>query len=153
MRYFACFFFALVAFGVSGSAIAVDEVFATPEGAIRGYDPVAYHTESRPLRGNAAYTHDWQGATWRFASAGNRDLFAKNPERYAPEYGGYCAYGTSQGYKVSTQPEAFTVVDGKLYLNYSTQVQKTWNTDRAGFISLADTVWRNLRPQAYDPAE
>jgi YHS domain-containing protein len=93
-------------------AHAVDEVYATDAGAIRGYDPVAYHTQGKPVPGSAELTHQWNGATWRFANAEHRDLFAADPERYAPRYGGYCAYGTSQGYKVSTQPEAFAIVDG-----------------------------------------
>jgi YHS domain-containing protein len=149
MRPFLLTVLVFLSLGLAGSAIAEDEVFSTPEGAIRGYDPVAYHTENRPVPGNRAFAHDWQGATWLFASAGNRDLFAKDPERYAPQYGGYCAYGTSQGYKVSTQPEAFSIVGGKLYLNYSLPVQQTWNADRPGYIALADANWAGLRNTPY----
>ncbi len=130
-------------------AAAVDEVFQTADGAIRGYDPVAYQREDRPVQGRAEFSHDWNGATWRFASAANRDLFAADPTRYAPQYGGYCAYGTAQGYKVSTDPEAFAVVDGKLYLNYSKPVQTAWNRDRPGHIATADRNWVELASTPY----
>jgi YHS domain-containing protein len=130
-------------------AAAVDEVFQTEQGAIRGYDPVAYHVENRPVKGRAEFSHHWNGANWRFASAANRDLFAVDPARYAPQYGGYCAFGTSRGYKVSTDPDAFAIVDGKLYLNYSKPVQTTWNRDRPGYIATADRNWVELAPTPY----
>jgi YHS domain-containing protein len=130
-------------------AQAADEVFATADGAIRGYDPVAYHSEGRAVRGAASITHEWNGATWRFANEANRERFAADPERYAPRYGGYCAYGTSNGYKVSTAPEAFAIVDGVLYLNYSVPVQNTWNQDRPGYIVKADTQWAAIEHEAY----
>lgn len=130
-------------------AAAVDEVFQTDEGAIRGYDPVAYHVENRPVKGRAEFSHHWNGANWRFASAANRDLFAADPARYAPQYGGYCAFGTSRGYKVSTDPDAFAIVDGKLYLNYNKPVQTTWNRDRPGYIATADRNWVELESTPY----
>ena len=132
------------------SANAADEVFVTADGAIRGYDPVAYHTRAKPVPGRADITLTWNGATWRFASEANRTLFAADPERYAPRYGGFCAYGTSRGYKVSTDPQAFAIVDGRLYLNYSLPVQKTWNEDRPGHIRKADEQWRMLEHAAYE---
>lgn len=132
------------------SANAADEVFTTADGAIRGYDPVAYHTESKAVRGKADITHAWNGATWRFASTANRDRFAADPERYAPRYGGFCAYGTAQGYKVGTDPDAFAIVDGRLYLNYSKPVQSTWNQDRPGFIRKADANWMRLEHAVYE---
>jgi YHS domain-containing protein len=131
--------------------LAADEVFQTAEGAIRGFDPVAYHTQGKAVRGSAKFTHAWNGATWRFASKRNRDRFAAAPDRYAPRYGGYCAYGTAQGYKVSTDPDAFAIVDGRLYLNYSKPVQLTWNTDRPGYIAKADRNWVELEHEAYAP--
>lgn len=130
-------------------AAAVDEVFQTDDGAIRGYDPVAYHVEDRPVKGRAEFSHHWNGASWRFASAANRDRFAADPARYAPQYGGYCAFGTSRGYKVSTDPAAFAIVDGKLYLNYNKPVQTTWNRDRPGYIATADRNWVELAPTPY----
>ena len=116
-------------------------VFSTSEGAIRGYDPVAYFTVGAPTRGSDEFTADWQGATYYFASADNRDKFKADPEAYAPQYGGYCAYAVSYGSTASTVPEAWKIVDGKLYLNYSKSVQKRWEQDVPGFISKADANW------------
>lgn len=115
--------------------------------AIKGYDPVAYFTQARPVPGSAQFTLRHKGATFRFASAANRDAFAAAPERYAPQYGGFCAYGTSRGYKADIDPAAYTIVDGKLYLNYSKSVQATWNQDRAGYIAKADGQWPQVAPQ------
>lgn len=141
--------FSLFAVLTPGPASAADEIFVTAEGAIRGYDPVAYHTQSKPVPGLASITVDWNAATWRFASKANRDLFVANPERYAPRYGGYCAYGTAQGYKVSTDPNAFAIVEGALYLNYSKPVQTTWNKDRPGYIAKANQQWKVLEHSGY----
>lgn len=141
----------LLLLSLPGLAAAVDEVFVTDDGALRGFDVVAYHTEQRAVPGSAAHTHDWNGARWRFASSANRDAFAADPARYAPQYGGYCAYGLAQGYKVGTDPNAFAVVDGKLYLNYSPAVQRTWNGDRAGYIRTADGNWVRLAASPYVP--
>jgi len=102
---------------------------------------VAYFTEGKPVKGSAQHTHQWNGATWRFASATNRDAFAASPEKYAPQYGGYCAYGVAGGYTVSTVPEAWSVVEGKLYLNYSRGVQDSWRKDTSGYIRKANANW------------
>ena len=110
-------------------------------GAIQGHDPVAYFTEGRPVEGSRKYSYEWQGATWRFASAANRDRFAQAPEKYAPQYGGYCAYGVANGYAVKIDPQAWSVVDGKLYLNYSPAVQADWKKDVPGYIRQADANW------------
>lgn len=115
--------------------------FATADGAIRGYDPVAYFTLGEATEGKAEYSTEWQGAIYRFTSADNLALFESDPERYAPQYGGYCAYAVSQGYTASIDPEAWSIVDGKLYLNYSTGVQKRWNRDIPGHIRAADKNW------------
>lgn len=116
-------------------------VFATDDGAIRGYDTVAYFTDGKATKGSPEFTVDWNGATWRFASAANRDAFAENPERYAPQYGGHCAYAMSTGKLVQTDPEAWHIVDGKLYLNYSKRVQRRWLQDVPGFVAKADAQW------------
>lgn len=108
--------------------------------AIQGYDAVAYH-EQQAVKGTRAFTHAWRGVTWQFASAENRDQFAKSPERFMPEFGGFCAYGVSRGYAVDVDPQTFAVVDGKLYLNYSKRVQATWNQDRAAYIEKARANW------------
>ncbi|MEM7508535.1 MAG: YHS domain-containing (seleno)protein [Pseudomonadota bacterium] len=112
--------------------------------AIRGTDPVAYFTEGKPVAGDSAFTHDWNGATWRFASAENRDAFAAKPESYAPQYGGYCAWAVAQGYTASTDPDAWDIVDGKLYLNYSKDVQSRWHRDVPGYIAKGDANWPDV---------
>ena len=112
--------------------------------AIHGYDPVAYHTEGRPVEGSKAFTHEWKGATWRFASADHRDLFIADPERYAPAYGGYCAYAVAQGGKADIDPNAWSIVDGQLYLNLNARVQRLWQQDIPGHIARADANWSRL---------
>jgi YHS domain-containing protein len=115
--------------------------------ALRGYDPVAYFTEGGPKRGSPDFKSSYQGSEFHFASAANRDTFAANPEKYAPQYGGYCAYGLTRGYKAATDPAAFKVVDGKLYLNYNAQVQEIWNKDVPGFVKTADAKWPEVAKQ------
>ena len=112
--------------------------------AIKGYDPVAYFLQSSAVKGSPNFTHEWMGAKWQFSSAANRDEFAKNPEKYVPQYGGYCAYGVSRGHTVPVDPEAWKIVDGKLYLNYSKGVQKTWLGNTAGYIDQANKNWPGL---------
>jgi hypothetical protein len=112
--------------------------------AIEGYDPVAYFTQSKPVKGLPAFTYRWMNSTWLFASAENRTEFTRNPEMYAPQYGGYCAYGVSQGHTVSIDPEAWTVIDGKLYLNYSQGVKKTWSQAIPKHIEEANRNWPEL---------
>jgi YHS domain-containing protein len=109
--------------------------------ALDGYDVVAYFVDGRPMKGNPAFNHAWQGTTWRFVSAANRDAFAAEPERYAPQFGGYCAYGVSRGYAVDIDPAAWSIVEGRLYLNYSKSVQRTWEGDRETYIRRAEAQW------------
>lgn len=123
-------------------AAAKEQVYQSFLGvAIDGTDPVAYFTEGRPVEGSSKFTHEWNGAKWRFASADNRDAFIAEPERYAPQYGGYCAWAVAKGYTASTDPEAWRIVDGKLYLNYNTQIQARWEGDVPGNIASADANW------------
>jgi YHS domain-containing protein len=96
------------------------------------------------VKGLDSYTTDWMGAKWKFASPGNLELFKASPEKYAPQYGGYCAYGVTQGYLVKVEPEQFTVRDGKLYLNYDADVQAKWSKDVAGYIKDADAKFTGL---------
>jgi YHS domain-containing protein len=112
--------------------------------ALKGYDPVAYFVEGRPVKGSGEHRLEWNGATWRFASEANRVAFAADPERYAPQYGGYCAWAVSQGYTADIDPEAWRIVDGKLYLNYSTEIQARWAQDIQGNIAAADASWPKL---------
>ncbi|WP_339646455.1 YHS domain-containing (seleno)protein [Jannaschia helgolandensis] len=113
--------------------------------AIGGTDPVAYFTHARPIGGDPAYTHDYAGATWRFISALSRDEFAGNPDAYAPRYGGFCAWAVAaKSALFSTQPDNWAIVNGKLYLNFSDEVQADWDKDRAGFIRQANLRWPRI---------
>lgn len=127
-------------------ASAADPVYSNWRGlAIRGADPVAYFTEGAYRAGSSMHTTEWMGATWRFASAEHKALFEANPEAYSPEYGGYCAYAISQGSLVSSDPESFSLVEGKLYLNYSPSIHQKWLEDRSDYVEAADANWPGLR--------
>ncbi len=117
------------------------EVFAPGGVAISGYDPVAYFTEGKPVAGDVHHALMWRGATWYFASAETMEAFEMNPAAYAPQYGGYCAYAMSKGSIASTAPDAFTVKDGRLYLNFSTEVRAIWSEDITGNVARADAFW------------
>jgi YHS domain-containing protein len=109
--------------------------------AVGGYDPVAYFTDNKPVKGDSRFSTGYQGAQWHFASAANRDRFIAAPERYAPQYGGYCAWAVSEGSTASADPRLWKIVEGKLYLNYDADVQKKWEADMAGHIRKADKNW------------
>jgi hypothetical protein len=114
--------------------------------AIEGYDPVAYFTESRPMKGSQEFAHEWLAATWHFDSAEHRELFAAQPVKYAPQYGGHCALGTAFGEStVNIDPEAWSIVDGKLYLQYSKDGREEWEQDRANRIAEADRKWPEIQ--------
>ena len=112
--------------------------------AINGYDTVAYFTQNAPVKGQDAHTFEWKGAKWKFASAANLELFKNNPDKYAPQYGGYCAYGVANNNLVKVEPDQFTIFEGKLYLNFDASVQKEWAKDRAGYIKQADARFPQL---------
>ncbi|MEQ8306467.1 MAG: YHS domain-containing (seleno)protein [Hoeflea sp.] len=126
------------------SAPAVAAAVNTSESgvAIEGHDPVAYFTMNKPVPGDPAITATHEGAVYRFSSEENRALFEADPAKYAPQYGGYCAYGAAKGYKAPVEVDKFSIVDGKLYLNYNGQVQSTWIKDTAGYIDKADAWWK-----------
>lgn len=117
------------------------EVNVTDGYAVHGYDVVAYFTQGAPVEGVDAYTAEYQGATYRFANAEHRDLFAAAPQRYAPAYGGYCAFGTAQGRKFDGDPEAWTIHNDTLYLNLNTNVRSRWQKDIPGYVRGADNNW------------
>ena len=123
---------------------AAKAVFAENGVALRGHDPVAYFTEGRPVRGLPEHAADWGGATWHFASAANRAAFLADPEAHAPQYGGFCAWAVAQGYTAPIDPNAWQIVDGKLYLNYNARIQRRWERDIPGFIAQADANWPGL---------
>ena len=112
--------------------------------AIDGSDPVAYFTDGAPVPGGPSITAEWNGATWRFASEENRATFLGDPEAYAPQYGGYCAWAVAEGYTAPTDPSAWRIEDGKLYLNYSKRVQRQWERDIPGNIQRGDKNWPKL---------
>ena len=115
--------------------------------ALRGYDPVAYVESNSPTRGKPEHSFVHRGSKFLFASAANRAKFAAEPAKYAPQYGGYCALGTANGYKVSTQPDAFRVVGGKLYFNYNRDVLAMWSKDVPGYVAKADANWPDVEKQ------
>jgi len=127
-------------------AFALDNINTSFFGdlAIEGYDPVAYFTQNQPVEGNKKYQLQWMGANWRFNSAENMALFKAAPEKYAPQYGGYCAYAVSQNTTAGIKPELFTLHDGKLYLNYNRSINKKWRADRDQYIIDADRYWPQL---------
>ena len=112
--------------------------------AIRGYDPVAYVTAGAPTKGDARYEYRWKDAVWHFASAANRARFMKDPERYAPQFGVYCAWAVSRAYTADSDPESWRLVDGKLYLIYSRAVQRRWEQDVEGNIAKARANWPSV---------
>lgn len=116
-------------------------VESTSNLAIRGADPVAYFTESAAVPGSPEYEYEWNGVIWRFSSAENMAAFQANPEAYAPEYGGYCAKAISEGNLASIDPRAWKIVNGKLYLNYSLEVQAQWEQNVSDNILRAEAFW------------
>lgn len=131
---------AIAAFAPRAMA-ATPEIYAEDGIAIDGTDAVAYFTEGAPVPGDAAITFDYMGATWRFSSEENRDMFAADPVAFAPQYGGYCAFAVSKGATAPTAPDAWTIVDDKLYLNFSVSVRERWRQDIPGNVALADANW------------
>jgi len=112
--------------------------------AIKGYDPVAYFTENKAVKGDKAISYEWHDATWQFSSQKHLELFKENPEKYSPQFGGWCAYAMSAGRTVKIDPEAFEVYNDKLYLNYSKSVQGHWQKDRDLFIEEATGHYPNV---------
>ncbi len=132
----------------TAATAASPKVYAKDNVAIAGADPVAYFTEEAYVAGSDEYTYDWEGVKWQFASAENRDTFMANPEQYAPQYGGFCAWAVAaKNALVPTDPNSWSVVDGKLYLNANKGVQTRWQKDVPGFIAKADSQWPALSGQ------
>ena len=124
-------------------SIAVGQ--SSPENvAIKGYDPVAYFKDNKPLQGNESSTFPWHNMTWYFSTKENRDLFAASPEKYAPQFDGYCSWAMTESRKALTDPEVWKIVDGKLYLNCSRAAYEKWITDIPGNIKKANENWLKL---------
>lgn len=112
--------------------------------AIKGYDTVAYFTQGAPVKGSKEFKHKWNGATWRFSSAENLELFKANPAKYAPQYGGWCAFAMALGKKVKIDPKAWHIHEDKLYLNYTPATQDLWLGDKEAKISDANVEWQGI---------
>ncbi len=133
--------------GLTAHAGAVADVTASTP-AVQGYDLVSYHTAKRPLRGNGHFVAEHEGVTYLFVDAENLAAFQKDPERYVPAYGGWCAFGVSVGKKFVGDPEVWRVVDGRLYLNLDANIQDDWLKDVPGRIRKADANWPQIRDKA-----
>jgi len=136
-----------VASAVPGVAYAAKSLIYTGRfnnKAVGGYDPVAYFTEGKPVKGTKQHSLNYQGAQWFFANQANLDLFEADPDKYAPQYGGYCAYAVGIGQTAKGNPKNWDIVDGKLYLNYNGKFQKIWKNDQASYIERGDANWPNV---------
>jgi hypothetical protein len=117
------------------------EIYSPSNVAVNGYDVVSYFTEGKAVVGSEEFSHRWSDAQWNFSSEQNRDLFKASPEKYAPQFGGYCAFGVAEDHTAPTQPDAWTIVDGKLYLNYNTDVMKMWREKKEEYIIQGNKNW------------
>ncbi|WP_370088228.1 YHS domain-containing (seleno)protein [Ekhidna sp.] len=133
----------LLCFGFLASA-QKSPTYTTKDGAIKGYDPVAYFTKGEPTKGDQSFMFEWNKANWYFSTQENLEAFKSDPEKYAPQFGGYCAYAVGNGYTYESDPKAWKIVDGKLYLNYRRGIQKKWEADQANFIKKAEENWPEL---------
>ncbi|WP_416866590.1 MAG: YHS domain-containing (seleno)protein [Imperialibacter sp.] len=121
------------------------EVFHNKRGAINGYDPVAYFSEQKSIVGNKQISYSWKGAKWYFSSAANKENFASDPEKFMPQFGGFCAYGVHNGYKIHADPCCWTIFEERLYLNYNKRVQQMWRADPQKYIAVAAENWERLK--------
>lgn len=136
---------ALFPVGANAGFFTKDKVVYVRRGrALGGTDPVAYFTDAAPVQGSNDFATEWMDATWTFASNDNRQAFEDDPTAFAPQFGGYCAWAVSQNYTASTDPDAWRIVDGKLYLNYSKRIQRKWEGDIVGNIAAGHANWPGL---------
>ena len=131
-------------FSISSFAVAPVYTERGSDIAIKGYDPVAYFTENKPVKGSEEYSFEHNGAVWLFSSEENRVLFISDPKKYSPQYGGYCAYAVSRNMTASIQPELFTIEKGKLYLNYNNSVNNRFLKNMDKYIAKADENWPKI---------
>jgi YHS domain-containing protein len=134
----------LVLFSFTAEAQSVS--YCSKDGnAIKGYDPVAYFLDGKAIQGDESFSYEWSGSRWLFTTQAHLDSFKLAPRKYAPQYGGYCAYGVSENHKSPTDPQAWTIIDNKLYLNYSPKVKNLWLKDTTGRIQQANNYWPSLQ--------
>jgi YHS domain-containing protein len=138
---------AIVAVSIVSCQNKHNEVYETSNGAIDGFDAVAYFKESQPVKGHKDISCQWNGATWHFSNENNLKAFTTNPEQYAPQFGGYCAYGVAEGHKATTQHNAWTIVNGKLYFNYNVEVRNEWLKRQDELIQRAHQNWEEVKAQ------
>lgn len=138
---------ALLSLAALPASADVDPVYTGffSNAAVSGYDPVAYFTDGKPVKGSKEFTWEYMGAEWRFASQEHLDMFRADPEAYAPQYGGYCAYAVANGDTASAEPDLWTIHNGKLYLNYNRRINQQFREDIDAFIKQADDNWPTIK--------
>lgn len=124
---------------------AQTDIFAPGGKALNGYDVVAFFKAAQPVKGADSLSAEWEGVRWLFSTRDNLDAFRADPAKYAPQYGGYCAYGTAGNHKSPTQPDTWTIVNDKLYFNYNQKVKEMWSKGRDSLIKKADENWPGLK--------
>ncbi|MEN6620739.1 MAG: YHS domain-containing (seleno)protein [Smithella sp.] len=129
---------------LAGGSFVVYGLSSMNASAIKGYDPLAYFKEGKAVKGNEAYSYPWHDKMWQFSSRENRDQFSADPEKYAPQYDGYCAWAMTQARKAETDPEMWKIYNGKLYLNCNRSAYEKWKKDIPGNIKKADANWKKL---------
>ena len=138
----AAFIATVAVIAACAKADGVAKVNTDPEGnAVRGFDTVSYFTGQAPLPGNAKFSIVWNGAKWLFANTENLEKFRQAPESYAPQFGGYCSYAVSHGNTADGDPQAWKIVDGKLYLNYNQKTKEAWEAEQDKLIKQGETNW------------
>ena len=142
-RFLLTIFTTVSLLGAVSANAAIDAIYTGlfSNEALRGYDTVAYFTEGKPVEGSDAFSTEYMGALWKFSSQQHLDLFLADPEKYAPQYGGYCAYAMANGDTASAEPDLWTIHEGKLYLNYSRRINRRWKEDMTGYIEKANVEW------------
>lgn len=131
-----------------GRTEGIEKVNKTDDGlALRGFDAVAYFAVNSAVKGEPKFEYAWNGAKWLFSSADNLEKFKKDPVAYAPQFGGYCSYAVSQGYTADGDPQAWKVVDGKLYLNYNQKAKEAWEKEQDKFIKDGEKTWTEFQKQ------
>ncbi len=137
----------ITAISFAQTTVGSTHINLTSKVAIQGYDPVAYFESNTPIEGKKEITAEFNGTVYYFSSESNKELFLKNPSQYEPQFGGFCAYGISEGHESPIKPEAFTIVDNKLYLNYNLKVKEIWSKDRAARIEKATLNWQKIQKE------
>ena len=148
MKHIKLIFALLIASGLSLAALSVNAASSDSVTGVSGYDLVSYHNANKATRGNGHNVSEHNGVTYLFANADNKEAFDANPEKYLPAYGGYCAFGVSVGKKFVSDPEAWKIVDGRLYLNLDKNIQADWLKDVPGRIKTANANWPNIKNKA-----